>query len=462
MNTERLIQLFQNPHLIGERETDQLRSMLEDLPYSPFLHLLYVRGLKNQKSYLLHDAIKKAALRLPDRRILFDWIEKGEPVMDVMEGGKTDIVVAPPSIEKTEEIAEVEESVNFTPEKEAPSPEPEKTTPPKVEEVPHKEVVEVSQENESNSRSEMTPKEKIPVTVSKVDTQVSEPTPPSQPEPDTPAKATSTESLGPTSLDDLDLSALPERVRAIILKSRQIKDNIKKPTPEPELPSAPDLMIKPKIREEPIVEDKVEPPTEMPETKDRDTQETVLEPEPTGPSTPERSIPEREVQKQEEPRIGSSNEVHSFAEWINLRQTSEDKPVEENVTEPIQEVSEETKSESEQVFATELQEDQPSEVEDEVEKESPGPRKKELIERFIEKNPSFKPKKEEREPINMVELSYVDESAYVTETLAKIYVEQKHYDRAINAYEILRLKYPEKSSFFADRIESVKKLKHKK
>ena len=43
-----------------------------------------------------------------------------------------------------------------------------------------------------------------------------------------------------------------------------------------------------------------------------------------------------------------------------------------------------------------------------------------------------------------------------TETLAEIYAEQGHYQRAIQAYEILCLKYPKKSGFFADRIEEIK------
>ena len=43
-----------------------------------------------------------------------------------------------------------------------------------------------------------------------------------------------------------------------------------------------------------------------------------------------------------------------------------------------------------------------------------------------------------------------------TETLAEIYVEQGHYQRAIQAYRILCLKYPKKSGFFADRIKEIK------
>jgi hypothetical protein len=49
----------------------------------------------------------------------------------------------------------------------------------------------------------------------------------------------------------------------------------------------------------------------------------------------------------------------------------------------------------------------------------------------------------------------------MTETLARIYVEQKNYDRAIQSYTILSLKYPEKSSLFADQIKALKKLQEK-
>jgi virulence-associated protein VapD len=44
----------------------------------------------------------------------------------------------------------------------------------------------------------------------------------------------------------------------------------------------------------------------------------------------------------------------------------------------------------------------------------------------------------------------------MTETLARVYLEQKKYQKAIQAYEILILKYPEKSSFFADRISDIR------
>ena len=49
----------------------------------------------------------------------------------------------------------------------------------------------------------------------------------------------------------------------------------------------------------------------------------------------------------------------------------------------------------------------------------------------------------------------------VTETLAKVYLEQGHYEKAKAAYFQLSLKYPQKSSLFASQIELINKLINK-
>ncbi len=81
-----------------------------------------------------------------------------------------------------------------------------------------------------------------------------------------------------------------------------------------------------------------------------------------------------------------------------------------------------------------------------------------IIERFIREEPQIKPPNPDKLTLkNMAKHSAEDVQEIVTETLAKIYADQGHYNKAIEAYKKLSLKYPEKSSYFADRISELEK-----
>ncbi|MFD2725328.1 hypothetical protein [Hyunsoonleella rubra] len=123
-------------------------------------------------------------------------------------------------------------------------------------------------------------------------------------------------------------------------------------------------------------------------------------------------------------------ESHSFNEWLKLTRY---KPIKRDES---QKVSEPLKAEH-----------------------SPEKTKKsELIDRFIAENPRITPSKSPSTKGNLAKAQMIQPETLMTETLARIYVEQKNYKKAIQSYKILSLKYPEKSSFFANQIRAVEQL----
>ena len=88
-------------------------------------------------------------------------------------------------------------------------------------------------------------------------------------------------------------------------------------------------------------------------------------------------------------------------------------------------------------------------------------KKVELIEKFIQKNPKIQPISKDRN-ISILTTQEKQDSSLMTETLAKVYLEQNKYENAIQAYRILSLKYPEKSGFFANQIKRIQILQNYK
>ena len=84
-----------------------------------------------------------------------------------------------------------------------------------------------------------------------------------------------------------------------------------------------------------------------------------------------------------------------------------------------------------------------------------------LIDRFIEANPRIIPQEHPIENKDISADSVKEHESFFTDTLAKIYIKQGNYAKAILAYEKLSLKYPEKSAYFAGQISEIKKLINK-
>tara|TARA_A200000159_G_scaffold1114_1_gene1223 strand:+ start:1621 stop:2271 length:651 start_codon:yes stop_codon:yes gene_type:complete len=81
------------------------------------------------------------------------------------------------------------------------------------------------------------------------------------------------------------------------------------------------------------------------------------------------------------------------------------------------------------------------------------------IDNFISKKPKLKISSQTEDISPNVNPEVISDTGFMTETLAKLYLSQKNYEKAIQSYKILSLKFPEKNSYFADQIKRIKKLK---
>lgn len=86
-------------------------------------------------------------------------------------------------------------------------------------------------------------------------------------------------------------------------------------------------------------------------------------------------------------------------------------------------------------------------------------KKNKVIESFIENSPKISQLKDE---VNFVVKEKNDDISHLmTETLAKLYMDQKLYAKAIKAYQTLSIKHPERKEYFEGKVKEVKDNKTK-
>jgi len=149
------------------------------------------------------------------------------------------------------------------------------------------------------------------------------------------------------------------------------------------------------------------------------------------------------------PTIADTSET-TDAEEVIFQKTN--CPEESQPSEPDSPATQEDLLKIIQERLNELKQEQPEQTEilhsDEKKADMTDP-----IARFIEEGPRIKIDKNYGNDSDMSAESTIDEHEIVTETLATIYAEQGSKAKAVEIYNHLILKYPEKSSYFATQIE---------
>ena len=401
MNAKKIEELYAHPERLNATELAMLKQAVSDFPYAAPLHALYMKALQQQESYLLPAQVKRTAIATPNREALKAYYESHLEAVAVSET-KEKI--------STDASAEVAVKKSAQPKSSQPKPADPAPTMPKKSATP--DAPETADKKAAASS-------KVAATA-----------------PAKPKKATAVSE---------DLSHLSEAVRNAILRSRALRGE--------ESPSATSVELDKPVEEKPVA------PEVVPEKK----AEAKKEPIETRAVTENAATPKKEKSQEKKAAVAEVPDVPSFELETNLDAVPEaviEKTKDGSKQEPAWEAPEvrEMPFSEKASFLQWLNAETrvaPAPAVDKQKADAAGSD----IKKIIRELPKFEGNKRDGK-INVFSLEADGQGRFVTETLAEIYLKQGLFEKAIKSYEVLSLKYPEKSSFFADRIRAIKKEKN--
>lgn len=493
MDAKEFIALLSDHEKVKEKSVEELKKLSLAYPYSQPVQLLYTIRLSQSSEYLFNRQLGKTSILTSDRTVLFDLFEREEDnvIHDAQEVPPTLSQPVEPQVRKVEEEPirsepQLEEHTDeqrlsaslsdHIPEKEEPTeakPPAAEPTPVAGEQSVKDKVKAILEENrrlrekyEGGAKEESGINRRITEIREKLD-QLKEktgtaaeydnpvaPIPETAPEPDN----------QPQEVDPAPVAEeTPIQADEPPIVEQALEDALDKAPLEEELTVDESAMISEGQEfSEPALVDDVEEIDD--EIEEEEIEERVIQAEQVTEEAPP-ALPDEKIFLIDDERSEAidirevEGEEYSFSGWLQRLHAARTEEPEDPAEEPDTAHGPEQMAdqpEQEESLAEEPETDEPE--------ERPGLTAKfELFDSFVEKLPELKRRRPESVLSHRQEEELSDEeSTLVTETLARVYVKQKHYDKAIKAYEILRLKYPEKSGFFADRIFEIKNLGNSK
>jgi hypothetical protein len=425
MNTQQLIGWMKNPGALGKESSAQLDTLTQTFPYFQTAHLLYIKSLHNENSFLYNNELKVAAAYSTNRKVLYELITKKDAAPTILLG------------QAGKEAVAVDEEINKNPVEQKSVVEEVKTEPKEIiqPEFPKKRFTKDEDEWESgmirqlqllhhwktspaeilakrieeiNAEKEVAAKKAAAAVEENQETKTEE----------TPSAADEINTLLYVLVEPGDAEDISQTTEEVVATEEnenwEVKvidsENEEKPAAKNENLQIPQDTLSQEIIREAITSSiELEVDDTLPTLEELGHKKEVADRKPE----PVKFI---EPVKEEKPK-----EELTFTSWlknINKEPVSEEKPEKQAI-------------------------------------------KGDLVDKFIQNQPRIQQNPQNKttffNPVNMAKKSVQDNDEFITETLAKIYVKQGNISKAIRAYQKLSLKFPEKSSYFAALIEELKR-----
>ncbi|WP_291100890.1 MULTISPECIES: tetratricopeptide repeat protein [unclassified Empedobacter] len=401
----RIEYLVAHPYEVEKSDIPLLKKEVEKYPYFYTLRALLLYGLKKENHPSFEDYLNKTSIHSSNRVDLYHYINSETIQKEIQT--KTETISPEMVEEKVEELVE-NEIIS--------EPILENSTSEIIEN--NNETVEVIDEIIEEKEEELN--QEIEVVSETNSEEINEDIVDEMIENDTEESELRTDHVVDI-ISDEELNEVAEITNKVVVENNSKEENL---TSENDIENA--------VQQTSGIEIIESEPQQVIETIEDNQEEEIIEGLSENAEVIEESEPETIEEKVEIIENNSDDSTFSFSDWL--------KKV------PSQSKTQQEIEEEQEIAEREI--------------------KYKLIDDFLEKNPKIVPmKKTDITPVNTPSNFVQNTEEYsdlMTETLAQIYIEQKKYDKAIKAYKILILKYPEKNSLFANRIKEIENLKNSK
>jgi hypothetical protein len=439
MNTQQLIGWMKEPSLLGKEASAQLDTLTQTFPYFQTAHLLYIKSLHNENSFLYNNQLKVSAAYATNRKVLYELITKKKVVSEFRVPSSE----LEKSSEKEKNISvELKQPETQNTEHGTQNTEHETIQP----EFPKKRFTKDEDEWESGMirqlqllhHWQMTPQEILAKRIAEINAEKGKA--------DVEKKEVKKEEIEvkekvaeetPTAADEINtlLYVLVEPGEAEDISNAE------------EIAAEESTLDQEENWDVKVLDEEQEPSAD-------DQKSKKSEPSPVPQDAISQEILRGAISSSIELEVDDS--MPSLEELGHKTIADRKLPVIENPSTGPGLKKEEEKPAEELTFTSWLKQVNTSPIPQE--KPEKQPVKSDLVDKFIQDAPRIQVNKATFfSPVNMAKKSVQDSDEFITETLAKIYVKQGNISKAIRAYQKLSLKFPEKSSYFAALIEELKR-----